>query len=151
MTVVRSTTGEIGFSSQGENKGSTFWFAVPLPVARSEPSLGAFSAAIQANTFCPIPEPNGTRPASAPSSRSTSPTRRETDGKCWDQHLAGLKVLLVEDNAVNQRVGRRLLERIGCDVHVAENGLVCLGKLEQESYDIIFMDCQMPILGAYPL
>jgi CheY-like chemotaxis protein len=66
------------------------------------------------------------------------------------RHFRGMKVMLVEDNLVNQKVGRRLLERIGCEVHVAENGLECINMLEREPepYCLIFMDCQMPVLGS---
>ncbi len=61
----------------------------------------------------------------------------------------GLRVLVVEDNIVNQRVAVRMLERLGLAVDVAGNGSVALQILEHQRYDIIFMDCQMPILDGY--
>ena len=61
-------------------------------------------------------------------------------------HLA--RVLLVEDNLVNVKLGRSLLERVGCDVTVAENGQRALEVLEEQSFDLVFMDMQMPVMGG---
>lgn len=55
-----------------------------------------------------------------------------------------LRVLLAEDNFINQRVGLRQLQKLGCFVKVAENGREVLNILEAESYDVIFMDLSMP-------
>jgi CheY-like chemotaxis protein len=58
-------------------------------------------------------------------------------------------VLLAEDNAVNQRVAVRMLERLGCRVDVAGNGLEAIDLSGRLPYDIIFLDCQMPELDGY--
>ncbi|MHC4884790.1 MAG: CHASE domain-containing protein, partial [Planctomycetota bacterium] len=58
-------------------------------------------------------------------------------------------VLLVEDNVVNQKVACRTLERLGCRVEVVENGAMALDRLGGESFDLVFMDCQMPVLDGY--
>ena len=55
-----------------------------------------------------------------------------------------IKVLLAEDNVVNQRVALRLLERLGYRVDVAGNGIEVLQALERQSYDVVLMDVQMP-------
>ncbi len=55
-----------------------------------------------------------------------------------------LKVLLAEDNAVNQRLAVRMLEKRGHRVAVAANGIEALQALEKESFDLVFMDVQMP-------
>jgi PAS domain S-box-containing protein len=57
---------------------------------------------------------------------------------------AFLRVLLAEDNAVNQRLATRLLEKRGHHVTVAANGLEVLDALTKESYDLVLMDVQMP-------
>jgi two-component system, sensor histidine kinase and response regulator len=54
------------------------------------------------------------------------------------------RVLLAEDNAVNQKVAVRMLERLGCRVDVAANGVEALAMWERLPYDVVFMDCQMP-------
>ncbi len=62
--------------------------------------------------------------------------------------LAGLKVLLVEDNLVNQLVAIKLLESLKVEVIVAQNGQEALDKLPTQDVDIIFMDIQMPIMDG---
>jgi CheY-like chemotaxis protein len=57
---------------------------------------------------------------------------------------SSLKVLLAEDNAVNQRLAVRLLEKRGHRVVVAANGLEALAALKKESFELVFMDVQMP-------
>ncbi|MGH8215008.1 MAG: ATP-binding protein [Rhodanobacteraceae bacterium] len=59
------------------------------------------------------------------------------------------KVLLVEDHPVNQKVARKLLERLGLSVDVADNGEVALDRLRERPYAMVLMDCQMPVLDGY--
>lgn len=61
----------------------------------------------------------------------------------------GLRLLIVEDNSTNQLVIRRLLERFGHNVSVAEDGLHALEHLAQESFDAVLMDCEMPRCDGY--
>jgi signal transduction histidine kinase/CheY-like chemotaxis protein/HPt (histidine-containing phosphotransfer) domain-containing protein len=60
----------------------------------------------------------------------------------------GARILLVEDNVVNQRVACGLLTRRGHQVTIAEHGRAALDILEHESFDLILMDLQMPIMGG---
>ena len=57
-------------------------------------------------------------------------------------------VLLVEDNLVNQRVAKAMLEKAGMTVEVAENGAVALEYLERASFDLVLMDLQMPVMDG---
>ncbi len=61
----------------------------------------------------------------------------------------GMRVLIAEDNPVNQRVARRMLEKLGCQAEVASTGRQALEMLQKESYDLILMDCQMPEMDGY--
>ncbi len=62
----------------------------------------------------------------------------------------GLRVLLVEDNAVNQMVVRALLQKLGADVLLASRGQDALSKLEYGDLpDLILMDCEMPDMDGY--
>jgi len=61
----------------------------------------------------------------------------------------GLRVLLAEDNAANQRVASLLLERMGHTVELAANGAIALERLSAEAFDAVLMDCQMPVLDGY--
>ena len=58
-------------------------------------------------------------------------------------------VLLVEDHPVNQQVARRLLERLGLKVETAGHGAEALDRIKQNRYDLVLMDCQMPVLDGY--
>ena len=58
------------------------------------------------------------------------------------------KVLVVEDDPVNQRVIRLLLERLGLEIQIADNGQSGLDYATHDVWDLIFMDCQMPILDG---
>jgi CheY-like chemotaxis protein len=55
-----------------------------------------------------------------------------------------LRVLLAEDNPVNQMVATHQLRKLGCEIEVASNGVQALAAWERGAHDLIFMDCQMP-------
>ena len=65
------------------------------------------------------------------------------------QSLAGARLLLVEDNPVNQELACELLRRAGIEVVVADNGVRALEMLELQAFDGVLMDCQMPELDGY--
>ena len=84
--------------------------------------------------------PNGERAAGEAVGLVTVHTLRE--------RRTQLRVLVAEDNAVNQTLARRLLEKRGHTVVIAENGRVALDALERDTFDLILMDVQMPVLGG---
>jgi signal transduction histidine kinase/DNA-binding NarL/FixJ family response regulator/HPt (histidine-containing phosphotransfer) domain-containing protein len=63
--------------------------------------------------------------------------------------LQGARVLVVEDNAVNQKVARRMIEQLGCRVDVAANGREALELLDHGHYDVVFMDLHMPEMDGF--
>lgn len=63
--------------------------------------------------------------------------------------LKGKKVLLVEDNKINQMVASRFLDQWGCITDIAENGAIALEKIRVYDYDIVLMDLQMPVMDGY--
>lgn len=59
------------------------------------------------------------------------------------------RVLLVEDNRINQRVACGMLRRLGCEVELAEDGAEALSRLKERSFDLVLMDCQMPRVDGF--
>jgi len=113
--IVNCMGGELGVESE-EGRGSTFWFAVPLPVCE--------------------------RPALAVETLLTVGSEQPAPARA-------LRVLAAEDNAVNQRVLVRLLERLGCRVDLASDGREAVERVRSGSYDLLLMDCQMPVLDGF--
>ena len=66
-----------------------------------------------------------------------------------DKSFDNLKVLLVEDNIINQKVASKILQKLNCTVELALNGVEAVDMSDENRYDIIFMDCQMPEMNGY--
>jgi len=65
--------------------------------------------------------------------------------------LNGVKILLVEDNAVNMRIARRFLHSWGASINTAENGLVAWQLFQQQSFDLLLIDLEMPLMDGKEL
>lgn len=63
--------------------------------------------------------------------------------------LSGKKILIAEDNLINQKVAKRTLVQGGAEADIASNGLEALQMLQQQSYDLILMDIQMPEMDGF--
>jgi two-component system sensor histidine kinase/response regulator len=76
------------------------------------------------------------------------PVDATSDGLLKDRCVS-CRILLTEDNVVNQRVALRILEKAGHIVAVAENGKAALRMLGEQTFDVILMDVQMPEMGGF--
>ena len=85
-----------------------------------------------------------TTPSEAGNVLDINTTNRVTD----PTSLTG-KALLAEDNLVNQQMGKAILDKLGLEVDIANNGEEALELIRKNAYDIVLMDCQMPVMDGY--
>ena len=107
--------GDMQAASAGPGQGSTFSFSIKAPVVQ---------AAVSADG------------AAKPAAKIT------IDPQMATRHP--LRILLAEDNLVNQKLALRLLSQMGYQADVAVNGLQAIERVEQQTYDLVLMDVQMP-------
>jgi len=89
---------------------------------------------------------------SLPLRRSAAPAKKlvpAVKGRVVAKRLfPGAKILVVEDNLSNRRVASLLLNRLGCTVQLAEDGQSGLRKFKSQAFDLVLMDCEMPLMDG---
>jgi signal transduction histidine kinase/ActR/RegA family two-component response regulator len=85
-------------------------------------------------------------PAAAPEVRPASPS--PVSARPGSDSSRALKLLLVEDNLVNQKVALAMLKRMGCEADVASDGLEGISKVKAKEYDVVLMDWHMPEMNG---
>jgi len=99
-------------------RGSVFWFTLWLPVGVSSHQAQEGGETGQA---APFPKPR------------------------WER---APRVLVVEDNPINRKVALRLLQRLGCNAEVASHGREAVELVRTRDYDLVLMDCEMPVMDG---
>lgn len=118
--------------------GSEFTVILPLTQTVAEPGTIPVSKSVDNAPSAPLSPRDPLTVFSAPQITVHAPQSQQP------------RILLVEDNDVNQKVARRMLEKLGCHVDVAVNGEMAISKvIEYKNYDCILMDCQMPIMDGF--
>lgn len=129
--LVELMDGSIGVESVPQ-VGSRFWFTICL---KREPAAAPFEPAADGNTATALP----TRPVLQMDDRAASQHNLPTP----------LRILVAEDNVVNQKLIQVILKKMDCRCDVVANGLEVLTALDQFPYDLVLMDCHMPELDGY--
>ncbi|MFT5181350.1 MAG: PAS domain S-box-containing protein [Alphaproteobacteria bacterium] len=124
--------GEIGFDST-PNVGTTFWFTIRMGRLES-PVLEASNAEEIGITSASNATPAGSNHGAGP----------VQEGKVKDAKRNSLRVLLVEDNAVNQMLAMAILKKAGHRVDLATDGIEGVEAVRNNLYDVVLMDIQMP-------
>ena len=129
--VVLTSTNQLAEAKRLVNSGFSGYLTKPVKAHRL---FDCLANAIAPMTLMDEPRANLT------SNRASAIDNRE---------LASLKILLVEDTPINQKVGLNQLRVLGCTADVANNGAEALSMVALKKYDIVLMDCQMPVLDGY--
>ena len=102
----------------------------------------------------PVPLTKSTRSVEATPTASVTTTQTDKQAPIKEEpkpvaaSFSG-KVLVVEDSRVNQQVAKMMLKKLGFEVDIADNGEIGVEKFQANEYEMIFMDCQMPVLDGF--
>ncbi len=80
---------------------------------------------------------------------AASPLDRQQDDAAAFARIRGAKILLAEDNEINQQVAKEILEGAGLIVSLADDGKQAVNMLKENTYDVVLMDIQMPVMDGY--
>lgn len=129
--------GQIGVESPGllesdESPGSDFWFTLPLETSETKEALRS-SRQPPGDVHLKTDHKEQTEKGEPSSLTKTAP---------------GIRILVAEDNRINQMIMVKILTRMGHSVELVEDGLQALEKVSGKDYDLILMDIQMPVLDG---
>jgi signal transduction histidine kinase/ActR/RegA family two-component response regulator len=118
--LVNMMGGEI-FVQSKPNEGSSFWITMQFEIQLPEPHI-------------------------ADSQVDYTPESSDVQD---EEVMVHARILLAEDNAINQEVASAMLESVGCEIVAVENGEQALQALQDSRFDLVLMDCQMPTMDGF--
>jgi CheY-like chemotaxis protein len=126
--VMVSSGGQTGLAAAARAAGIAAYLTKPVRPTRLREALGRAFGNLHDRTSAPAPR--------EPALPANTSARR-------------LRILVAEDNRVNQKVALRILEKAGHVVDVVANGREAVAALDDVDYDLVFMDCQMPDMDGF--
>jgi CheY-like chemotaxis protein len=133
-------------SSAGLADDNTLFDRVLSKPAKPDQLIAALAQITQNASMVPATTPSGANAAHAPAGAPPPPPATPTHATTVPP---GLRVLLADDNGVNQMVAKHMLKRCGAEVLCVANGLEALQALRDAEFDLVLMDCQMPEMDGY--
>ena len=137
--------GEIGVGSE-PGKGSKFWFTASFGKSK-RPSTAARAGNQPDSALHPTPAPRvaAVKSQTGTAQRATGPALVSKG----PPSQKSMRILLAEDNEINQRIALRLLQKLGLSADAVVNGREAVEALEKRRYDLVLMDCQMPDMDGF--
>ena len=130
-----------------EDAGWPQWLLRPVKYKRLMDILGLLTQEHRLEAAKKEPKPKS-QAEQVPRQAARSDTSK-TQASVEPNDDSATKVLIVDDNLVNQKLSAKFLQKLGCEVLVVDNGKKAVDQVKETAFDIIFMDCQMPIMDGY--